>query len=82
MTPIVGALFERIRSGGITHDVDENFTAHVVNAVPRLNERGFTLSKSKSAPRGHIDACIALALAVDRYDHRRKVSRAVAAWVG
>ena len=70
MTPIVGALFERIQRGGLTHEADELFGAQVVNAVPRLNERGFTLSKSKSAPRGHIDACIALALAVDRYEHK------------
>jgi phage terminase large subunit-like protein len=69
MTPIVGALFEAIRKGEITHDKDEVFANQVVNAVPRLNERGFTLSKSKSAPRGHIDACIALALAVDRANH-------------
>jgi phage terminase large subunit-like protein len=72
MTPIVGALFEMIRAGGLTHEADELFASQVVNAVPRLNERGFTLSKSKSAPRGHIDACVALALAVDRYAHRKK----------
>jgi phage terminase large subunit-like protein len=80
MTPIVGALFELIKRGGITHERDELFAAHVVNAVPRLNERGFTLSKSKSAPRGHIDACVALALAVDRYDHKPKAKSR--AWVG
>lgn len=80
MTPIVGALFELIRAGGLTHDHDELFTAHVINAVPRLNERGFTLSKSKSAPRGHIDACVALALAVDRA--QRPIKRKVTAWVG
>ena len=72
MTPIVGALFELIKRGGLTHEADELFTSHVVNAVPRLNERGFTLSKSKSAPRGHIDGAIALALAVDRWAHRVK----------
>jgi phage terminase large subunit-like protein len=71
MTPIVGALFELIQRGGLTHAADELFAAHVVNAVSRVNERGFTLSKSKSAPRGHIDACIALALAVDRAQHPR-----------
>jgi phage terminase large subunit-like protein len=80
MTPIVGALFELIKSGGLTHDAGEQFAAQVVNAVPRLNERGFTLSKSKSAPRGHIDACIALALAVDRYTHKAKAKSR--AWVG
>jgi hypothetical protein len=45
---------------------------HVVNAVPRINDRGYTLSKSRSAPRGHIDACIALSLAVDRAQHVKK----------
>jgi phage terminase large subunit-like protein len=80
MTPIVGALFELIHRGGLSHDGDELFGSQVINAVPRLNERGFTLSKSKSAPRGHIDAAIALALAVDRYAHKPKPK--VAAWVG
>jgi len=70
MTPIVGALYELIRKGGLSHDHDEVFGNQVVNAVPRLNERGYTLSKSKSAPRGHIDACVALALAVDRAQHK------------
>jgi len=79
MTPIVGALFELIQRGGLSHERDELFATHVVNAVPRLNERGFTLSKSKSAPRGHIDACIALALAVDRANHAKPKVRA---WVG
>jgi phage terminase large subunit-like protein len=79
MTPIVGALREVLMRGGLTHEADELFASQVVNAVPRINERGYTLSKAKSAPRGHIDACIALALAVDRYQH--KVKR-VKAWVG
>ena len=72
MTPIVGGLYELIRRAGITHDHDTAFGDQVVNAVPRLNERGFTLSKSKSAPRGHIDSCVALALAVDRASHPKK----------
>jgi phage terminase large subunit-like protein len=72
MTPIVGALYELIRKRGLSHDADEVFATQVVNAVPRLNERGYTLSKSKSAPRGHIDACVALALAVDRAQHPKK----------
>lgn len=80
MTPIIGELYKLIRGGGLSHDRDELFAAHVINAVPRLNERGFTLSKSKSAPRGHIDGCIALALAVDRYSH--KPAPKVRAWVG
>ena len=39
----------------------------VLNAVPRFNERGFTLQKGKS--RGRIDACIALGLACDQALH-------------
>lgn len=64
MTPACGNLYEMIATGQITHDGDDAFATHVLNAVVRPNDRGFTLSKSKS--RGRIDACIALALAVDR----------------
>jgi phage terminase large subunit-like protein len=64
MTPICGSLLELIKRGEIRHDGDDVLATHVLNAVPRFNERGFTLQKSKS--RGKIDAAIALALAVDR----------------
>jgi phage terminase large subunit-like protein len=64
MTKAVGGTYEAIRSGTITHDGDEAFTRQVLNAVPRLNERGFTLAKSKS--RGHIDAAVAMCLAYER----------------
>jgi phage terminase large subunit-like protein len=64
MTPIVGTVLELIKSAGLHHDGDEQLATHVLNAVPRFNDRGFTLQKAKS--KGRIDACIALALAVDR----------------
>lgn len=70
MTPVISSLYEVIQSGGLSHDGDEVLTTHVLNAVPRLNDRGFTLAKGKS--RGHIDACISLALAVDRASHKPK----------
>jgi phage terminase large subunit-like protein len=70
MTPAIGSLYELIRGGQITHVKDELFAQQVLNAIPRLNERGFTLSKGKS--RGRIDACIALALATDRALHKKK----------
>lgn len=63
MTPAIGSLFELIRDGGLSHDGDGPFAEQILNAVPRFNERGFTLAKGKS--RGRIDAAIALALAVD-----------------
>lgn len=64
MTGVCGALLEVIRRGELRHDGDDAFATHVLNAIPRYNERGFTLQKGKS--RGRIDAVIALALAVDR----------------
>ena len=64
MTPICGSLLELIKRGEMRHDGDEALSTHVLNAIPRFNERGFTLQKSKS--RGKIDGAIALALAVDR----------------
>ena len=64
MTMAVGGLYEAILKARITHDGDDLFATHILNAAPRFNDRGFTLAKSKS--RGHIDAAIALALAYDR----------------
>jgi phage terminase large subunit-like protein len=66
MTPAVMGLYEAIRAGRVSHDGDPTFTSQILNAVPRLNDRGFTLAKSKS--RGHIDAAIALALAHERVE--------------
>lgn len=70
MTGVIGDLYTVLREGGLTHDKDDLFASHVLAAVPRLNERGFTLSKGKS--RGHIDGVIALGLAVDRVRNRTK----------
>jgi len=70
MTGICGDLYTVIRERQITHDGDPLFRSHVMNAVTRMNDRGWTLSKNKS--RGHIDACIALGLAVDRVRNKKK----------
>ena len=80
MTPAIGNLYEIIRAGRLTHDGDPIVTQQVLNAVPRFNERGFTLAKGKS--RGRIDAAIALALAVDRAanDVPVVVRRPMVAW--
>ena len=67
MTAVLGSLLELVKRGEIRHDGDELLRRHVLNAVPRFNERGFTLQKSKS--RGRIDGVIALGLAVDRALH-------------
>ena len=64
MTQIVGDLYAAVTGGTVSHDSDPLFTAQVMNAQPRFNERGFTLAKGKS--RGRIDAAVAASLAVDR----------------
>jgi phage terminase large subunit-like protein len=70
MTPICGNLYTIVRERRITHNRDKMVAQQVLNAIPRLNERGFTLSKGKS--RGRIDSAISLGLAVDRAMHRAK----------
>ena len=64
MTAACGSLLELVKRGEVRHDGDDELRRHVLGAVPRYNERGFTLQKSKS--RGRIDGVIALALAADR----------------
>lgn len=67
MTPIIGSLYEMLRTNAITHEADPAFEMQILAAMPRYNERGFTLQKSKS--RGRIDGAIALGLALDRALH-------------
>lgn len=64
MTMAVGDLYAAVMGGTVTHDGDPAFTAQVMAAQPRFNERGFTIAKGKS--HGRIDAAVAAALAVDR----------------
>jgi phage terminase large subunit-like protein len=78
MTPAVGSTFEALKRGEITHDADPAFGAHVLNAVPRLNETGFTLSKGKS--RGKIDAAVALCIAYHRANSRPEFQPAAELW--
>lgn len=61
LTPAVASLHTAIHAGTIAHDDDPAFTAHILNAVPRFNDRGFTLSKLKSEAK--IDAAVAACMA-------------------
>lgn len=70
MTGIYGDLHDAIRHGEITHNPDPMFTRHVLSAEARLNERGFMLKKD--SPGGHIDACVALAIAVYLVRNKKK----------
>ena len=67
-----------MKRGEIHHDGDPLLASHVLNAVPRFNERGFTLQKSKS--RGRIDGVIALALAIDRAMREERPTVTEFAW--
>ncbi len=67
MSPATGALYEAIMNGQITQPGDKMFTQQILNAVPRYNERGFTLTKQKS--NGKIDAAVALVMAHDLAIH-------------
>ena len=78
MTGVLGSLLELIKRGELHHDGDPVLATHVLNAVARINERGFTLQKSKS--RGRIDGVIALGLAVDRALRAEPAQEAYFAW--
>src|SRR5207249_2564192 len=60
LTPAVSGTHEAIRKREISHDGTREFAEQILNAVPRFNESGFTLSKGKS--RGRIDAAVALCM--------------------
>lgn len=79
MMPAVGDTLAALKRGEVSHDGDEVFTTHVLNAIPRYNERGFTLAKSKS--RGRIDAAVALCLAVRRALQEQPKPRPLGVWV-
>lgn len=61
LVPAVGGTYEAIMRGDFSHNGEVDFTAQVLNAVARFNERGFTLAKSKS--RDRIDGAVALCMA-------------------
>ena len=78
MTPAVGATFEAIKRGELSHDADAALTAHVLNAIPKMNETGFTLSKGKS--RGKIDGAVALCIAYHRANSKPESVASAELW--
>lgn len=68
MMGVCAAGYDALAAGLIVHDGDQVLTDHVQSAVRREYPDGWTLSKGKS--RRHIDACIAMLLAL----HRAQVS--------
>lgn len=64
MIPACGFTYEQILAGNVVHNGDQVLEAHVLSAVQRSSEAGWTLSKNKS--RRVIDACIAMVIAMYR----------------
>lgn len=65
MTPACGDTYELIINQQLTHDDDDEFMRHILNAVPKFNsERGFTLKKETPESPKKIDSAVALCMAV------------------
>jgi hypothetical protein len=70
MVPAVTAGYRTIVARRLSHDGDEAFMAHLVNAQARPSEGGITLSKNPKASSLKIDACIAYCLAMSLAETR------------
>lgn len=64
MTPACGQTFELINARGLSHDGGDDYRRQVLNAVLKLNERGFTLKKATPESPKRIDAAVATCIAV------------------
>ncbi len=64
MAPASQHLYELIREGRLVHDGDLVFRNQVLSAVAAESDRGWRISKRLSRER--VDACVALAMAVER----------------
>jgi phage terminase large subunit-like protein len=75
MTPACGDTYELIVNGaGLSHDGDPEYRRQILAAVPKLNERGFTLKKKTPESPNKIDAAVATCMAValaNRYVPRK-----------
>lgn len=79
MVPRCGDVYEAIINQAIAHDGDPVLAWHVNGAARREHENGWSLSKGKS--RHHIDACIAMVLAVSQAMREAQVRSAPDPWV-
>lgn len=83
MTPACGEARVAILSKQVVHNGDPDLAEHVNTAAERPNERGFTLSKSKSwTKKKKIDACIALVIALWRVFAPDEEEDELVPWVG
>lgn len=57
MTPTFGDLFEAIKRQEVSHSGDSQYAQQLLNAVPRLTERGFTLAKAQVSRQDRRDVC-------------------------
>jgi hypothetical protein len=78
MCPASQRLHDSIVEGRITHPNDPRLNAHVATAIARRGRRGWRIDKAGRADK--IDACIALAMALDRLENRPEPAKVVAWW--
>jgi phage terminase large subunit-like protein len=64
MSPACGETFELIRQGLLTHPDDPEYRRHMLNAVLKLNSRGFTIQKATPNSPNRIDAAVATCMVV------------------
>jgi phage terminase large subunit-like protein len=68
MIPASERLHRAVIEGRITHPNDPRLNAHVANAIAKDTPRGWRLDKAHR--RAQIDGVVALAMAVERAEHR------------
>lgn len=78
MVPAVRRAFDAIVAAELAHDGDPDFARQVKSAVKREQENGFTLSKRKSSM--HIDAAVAMCMAVDSLARMEEIDIGETVW--
>jgi len=69
MVPAVAAFREAVVSGEVTHTGDPILTAHVMNAITKDVDRGFTVTKQSPKSPNKIDALICALMGHSRARH-------------
>ena len=75
VVPATQKLLEAIRNGKLRHGGDPVARAHALNAGVRETERGVRIAKLKSS--AHVDAVVALAMALEALERRPPKRRSV-----
>jgi phage terminase large subunit-like protein len=75
MCPATQTLYEAVANNRLRHGGDETLRRHALNAATRMTERGIRVAKLPS--KEHIDALVALMMAVELLGRQREPRRSV-----